>query len=939
MKRMMLRLVFLSFFCIIFCQMQAGVIKKDTVVTKTSDIDEVIVIGYGSQKKKDLTGSTSSIKGSDLATNSKTSIGSALQGKLPGVSVLSTSGKPGAKADINIRGINTFGSGDNSPLVVIDDIPVDNGFETLNPSDIEQVTVLKDAATASIYGSRAANGVIVITTKNGRSGKGKFNISGQYGWQKASHIMDVLTAQEFVAAILEMRDNKKAIDGGNPTTKYDGLDPASFGVGTKWSDYIYKVAPTYNIAANVGGSSGSTTYYVSAEYLNQKGIGINTSFNKASFRSNLNSKVSKKLTLSNNTHIAYQNIKGDNSNRLSDVIFNAPVIPAYSNDGTYGEAPPQTSSKNAIHEVAWRTPSEQTYRLLDNISVQYQFLDHFKFKFNGGLDMSFGELQLFSPIYNDGGQTNAQNSLEQTRNKKMMWVTDYLLYYDRRLGEHTINAMIGFSRQLYQNDNIFGKRYDYVSESENMQVFNGSTNTTNISLSGGKNQLALSSYLGRLNYDYKGKYLASFNLRIDGSSRFKDSGQWGVFPSTALAWRISAEEFFKSNIINDLKIRSSWGHLGNQSIGSWYPTLASMSKLGAIFGTGTEQQLLYGYSLTSLGNKNLRWETTNILNFGLDATLFDNKFSITTDYFIKNTDGILRTMILPSSVGLAAPNVNYASVLNRGLEINMSYKNKINDFNYNISANTSFIHNEITKLSEGADAEILTAPYGGLRINKIGNPIDALYGYKTNGLITTAEEAALYKKMGQGNAKIGRYKYVDTNNDGLINTDDRVILGSHIPKATMGLSIDASYKGFYFNTNFIGVFSRKQHSPMSFQNRFPNRNISRHWYDNRWKLGENPEGKYPLMIQAENYEEMTDLMVANTSFAKWKMATLGYNFSLKNGDIKTKVYVTGENLLTITSKSFDGFDPENGNSYGHYTNWGGDYPTSRIIMTGIEFTS
>lgn len=902
-------------------------------------LEEVVVIGYGTMKKKDLMGATSVLSGENLAINSNISVGGSLQGKMSGISILSKGGFPGAETAIKIRGINTFGGGDSSPLVVIDGVPVSAGFETLNPSDIESVNVLKDASSAAIYGSRAANGVILITTKKGVTGKTRASVNASYGIQSPSHIMELLTASEFVSAIHEMRDNKKAIDGGNPTTKYDGLNPAEFGKGTKWSDYIYDSAPTFNIGMNVNGGNDKTRYYLSGEYLDQDGISINTGFKKASLRSNVEGKVNSNLTVGNNIHLAYRTIEGSAGNRYSDVIFNAPVIPAYDEDGTFGEPNSAwTSSKNAIAEVGWQTSSNDNYRVMDNLFLEYKITDWIKFRFNGGVDMVYNEYKSFTPIYNDGGQTNNTNSYTEERKKDFMWMTDYLLYFDKQFGKHTVSAMGGFSQQLFSNDNLKGMVKDFVSEVENMQVINGGTNSIDKTLSGGKNELALASYFGRFNYDYQGKYLFSFNLRADGSSRFKGDNRWGVFPSFSGAWRISEEKFFQVKSLSSLKFRASWGQLGNQSIGSWYPTIAAVGKQDVIFGNGGNNQILYaGYSQTALSNPNLKWETTTVTNLGIDAGFFNGKLFMTADFFVKNTDGILRTMILPLSVGMTAPNVNYAKVQNRGLDLELGYNGSINEFSYSVSGNVSLLQNEIKKLSEGVTEEVVSiGGYGGVTINRVGEPIGALYGYKTGELITTKEQAASYKAMGQGNAKTGRLSYQDVNKDGKINGSDRVILGSYIPKVSAGLTLSANWKGFDFSTVLSSVFGRKQHSPMSFQNRMPNRSIDRRWYDNRWVLGTDPQGKYPALIQSESYEEMTDLMVSNTSFMKMKSLTLGYSFDFKN--VKTRVFLSGENLLTVTSKDFDGFDPENGDGVGHYTNWGDDYPTARIGLIGLNLT-
>ena len=905
----------------------------------TKKLEEVVVVGYGTMKKKDLMGATSAVSGNNLATNSNISVGSSLQGKMSGISILSKGGFPGSETSISIRGIGTFGNGDNSPLVVIDGVPVSSGFETLSPADIESVNVLKDASSAAIYGSRAANGVILVTTKKGSTGKGKVSVNASFGLQTPSNIMDVLTAQEFVSAIHEMRDNKKAIDGGNPTTKYDGLDPASFGKGTRWSDHIYDKALTYNVNANVMGGSEKVRYYISGEYLDQDGISLNSSFQKGTIRANVEGNVNKFLTVGNNVHLAYRNTEGAASTRFSDVIFNAPVIPAYDEDGSYGEPNAAwTSSKNAIAEVAWSTPTNDNYRVMDNLFVEMKFTDWLKFRFNGGIDMMYNEYRLFNPVFNDGGQTNARSSYTEERKKDFMWVTDYLLYFDKNFGKHTVNAMAGFSQQLFTYDNLYGNVKDFISEVDNMQVIDGGTNSTERNLKGTKRELALASYFGRINYDYEGRYLFSMNLRADGSSRFKANNRWGVFPSFSGAWRISEEKFFRVKPVSSLKLRASWGQLGNQSIGSWYPTIAPVSKQNVIFGTAADNQLLYaGYTQSALANKKLKWETTTVTNIGVDLGLFNSKLYINADYFIKNTDGILRPMVLPPSVGMSAPNVNYAEVQNRGFDLEIGYNGKVSDFTYSVSGNVSFLHNEIKKLSEGISEEIISiGGYGGVTINRVGEPISALYGYKTGQVITSKEEADKYKKMGQGNAKVGRLSYQDVDGNGVINGNDRVILGSHIPKVTAGLTLSGSWRNIDANMVFSGVFGRKQHSPMSYQNRMPNRNMSRKWYDNRWKLGDDPKGKYPAIIQSESYEEMTDLMVANTSFLKMKSLTVGYSYTLK--EVKARLFLSGENLFTIAHKDFDGFDPENGNGVGHYTNWGDDYPTARIFLVGLNLT-
>ena len=365
--------------------------------------------------------------------------------------------------------------------------------------------------------------------------------------------------------------------------------------------------------------------------------------------------------------------------------------------------------------------------------------------------------------------------------------------------------------------------------------------------------------------------------------------------------------------------------------------MASVQPKKVVLGESeAEQSANSGYSQTAISNRTLHWETITVTNLGIDLGLLSNSLLFTLDVYRKTTDGILRKMVLPPSVGLSAPNVNYAQVLNSGADLEVSYRSSIRDFHYNIAANVSYLHNELLKLSSGVTHETISAPYGGTYINRVGEPLSAMYEYRTEVVITTKEEAQKMKAMGQGNAKIGRLRYADANGDGKISGDDREILGSYIPKWTCGLSLGAELKGFDAGMVFSAVLDRQQFSPMSFQNRFPNRNQTRKWFDNRWTLGSDPQGKYPAMIQGESYEEMTDLMVSNTSFMKMKSLTLGYTHRFDK--FIGRVFLSGENLFTLTHKDFDGFDPENGVSPGHFTNWGGDYPTARIYLMGINLT-
>ena len=573
-----------------------------------------------------------------------------------------------------------------------------------------------------------------------------------------------------------------------------------------------------------------------------------------------------------------------------------------------------------------------------NVSLTWEIIKGLTFRTAATYNTTNNRIDKF---YKEGSKEafrNGQKPYGDTQmGRDLRWTNSNQLTWKQKINKkNSYDIMLGHEISYRSNEYLLGQAMDFpVDYLGNNNLGLGATPSKVVTDFGDKKLL---SFFARGNYNYDNRYLLTATVRADGSTVFSKKNKWGFFPSFSGAWRISEEKFFNVKPVSNLKLRASWGQLGNQSIGSWYPTIASVSKENVVFGTAADNQILYaGYTQSKLGNKSLEWETTTVTNIGVDLGFFNNSLSFSADYFVKNTSGILRSMVLPLSVGLGAPNMNYAEVQNRGLDLEISYKGNIRDLHYSVGANVSFLHNEIKKLSSGINEEVIDIGcYGGVTINRIGEPISALYGYKTDGVITTSEEAKKYKDMGQGNAKVGRLKYKDLDGNGVIDGKDRTILGSFIPKATAGMTLSADWKGFDLNMVFSGVFGRKQHSPMSFQNRMPNRNMSRHWYDNRWTLGSDPAGKYPALIQGENYEEMTDLMVANSSFVKMKSLTLGYTFNLK--PTRIRVFLSGENLFTIKDKTFDGFDPENGNSVGHYTNWGDDFPTPRILLIGTNLT-
>lgn len=902
----------------------------------TQNLEEVVVVGYGVQKKANLTGAVSVVSSKDLKDVSSSSVSQALQGKLSGVVITKSNGQPGASSDIRIRGMGTFG--DNAPLVVIDGIPADGGLESISSSDIESVNVLKDAASAAIYGSRAANGVILVTTKRGVSEKSSISVDGYFGLQRITRYLDMCNAAEFVELQNEAIANANRWIGGSNITPYFTNDPASYGKGTDWGKELFSVAPTYNVNVSAQGGSQNSSYYMSGGYVDQEGILENTSYNKANFRINNDNKYGERLSFGTSINLS-TSLQHGTSNAAGDAYNVSPTIPLYEADGItpgYDKHPGETGI-NPVYMANLSNPDHRTYKVLGNIYVEYKIFDFLRFRINAGLDFNYYEKKSFTPTYNIADKYgNTRSSYEETRGKNVTWLTDYLLYFDHTFSsKHSIDGMAGFSQQLTTDDDIYGKAYDYVSESKNMQILNGGTNPTDSRNSGAKSQLAMMSWFGRINYNFADRYLLSFNLRADGSSRFASGNRWGFFPSFSGAWRISQEEFFNVPAISNLKLRLNWGQLGNQSVSGRYPTIATLSNMSVLMGQGGyNHSIVPGYYVANLVNKDLKWETTTITNAGVDVGLLDNRLTASAEYYDKRTSGILRQQVIPGTVGLGAPNVNFAKVANRGVELEINWQDKINkDFTYYVGANISTVRNKILQLSDGKDEELRDGGHRDTYINKVGYAIDSFYGWEMEGVYASQED--IDNSPAYGSAIVGSIKFKDQNGDNKIDADDRVILGNSIPKMTFGFKLGAQYKNFDFSMFWQGDLGKKQFMPYEKWVNDGSINYGRWWYENRWN-GEGTPGKWPAVIWGGAYSmyQMNDFLLTNSSYARLKNLSVGYSFDVVS-KYKFRVYVSGENLVTITSKGFYGYDPERSGT-AQYNNWAYSYPAAMTFMIGAN---
>ncbi|MEN8248187.1 MAG: TonB-dependent receptor, partial [Bacteroidota bacterium] len=928
-----------------FAQEVQVVNQTEINVTMTRDVlglEELVVIGYGTQKKTNNTGAISMVTEESLKNISHSSVSQLIQGKVSGVNIIKTNGRPGAGSHINIRGINTFG--DNSPLIVIDGQIVESGLDNLDPNEIESVNVLKDAGSAAIYGSRAANGVILVTTKSGKAGTGQLEVNLYTGMQKLITHMTLMTAEEYVMMIDEARSNRNIVYNGTLEPYYPEGPDAWKGKGTDWVDEMFRTAPVTSANMAVTGGSEKVKYRVGGTYFTQEGILLNTGFNKASARVNLDAKVTDRLTFG--TRISYINSHQYGGIGVMGTILQIPpTVPVYEPDGSpgYGKGEGDGLWYSPKFSQELDDPTTDNNNLIGNMFLEYRILDFLKFRINGGLDHNYSRFQSFTETWNVADRwANTKSSFTDNRSFINNWVNDYLLYFDKEFADaHTVNALAGYSRQFQAYETHNGVAYDFISEDEYNQILNGGTNPEEANATGGRSELALMSYFGRINYSYRDKYLLSLNFRADGSSRFAEENRWGYFPSASAAWVVSNESFFNVSFLNYLKLRGNWGQLGNQSIGGYYPAIPVLAQSYTALGPGGQGDVtrfpqVYQQSFV---NRDLRWETTVISNLGIDAGLFNNRLRTTVEYFIKNTKDILRTKVIPNTVGLSPPVVNFAEMRNNGVELELAWKDRVgSDFNYNFGFNLTKLHNEIVKLSEGEDRSLFSSTgFYGTYLNEVGQPMQSFYGYEFDGIYQNQAEL---DALPSSRAYVGSLKFKDLNGDGEITVDDRKVLGDAVADLLLGFNFSAQYKNFDFSMYWQGDFGRKQYSPRYFQDNWVEHNYVNIWLD-RW-TGEGSTNEMPMVVwmgTADNV--MSSFQLVDVSYLRMKTVSLGYTFDFKKlGSLRA--YVAGDNLITLVSKDYVGWDPEmkgpRNNGLAQFGLWGDVYPSAKVFTIGLNLT-
>jgi TonB-linked SusC/RagA family outer membrane protein len=936
----------------------------------SSGLNEIVVVGYGNEKRQNLSTAISSIQSTTIEKLSVTRVEQALQGNAPGVLVLNQNGQPGDKPMIRIRGTGTNNNPD--PLFIVDGFPVST-IEHINPGDIDRIDVLKDAASSAIYGARGANGVILITSKKGTPGKTSLTYDGYYGTQNRWKKVDLLNATQYAEMI------NMGLQNANPTNPAKYANPSALGLGTDWQEAIFrKNAPIFDHQISASGGSDKATYMVKFSYFGQQGIvgSSDSKFDRYTIRLNLDQKVTNYLKIGTNINYISTDRKAifDNGDQGGHALGNAvnldPITPLYETDpaklasyninavrdanGIFGISPEATFA-NPLAQMAIINNKRKLDKLLGNVYAELSILKDLKFRSSYGLDIDNENRNDYSPLYYLLPTSNQPYARVRTDFFKTdIWQIENVLTYNLDKQKHSLQLTAGQSAYKYFFQNLSGKRDDKSPIDLDLAYLDVATDITTSETGGGADRRTLASYFGRLSYSYADKYLLSGVIRRDGSSRFGRNNPYATFPSISAGWIVSKEDFFGANAISFLKLRASWGQNGNESLGSSFPWASTIntSNNGYTFVTNTGVEYLQsGASLGAIANPDLKWETSEQTNIGLDINFLKNKLAVSADYYVKATKDLLIRPGILASVGYGAPFINGGNVENRGIELGINYNEKLSrDWSLGVSFNISHNKNEVTRINNAAQA-IAGSAYislGSITRMSVGEPIGYFWGQRTAGIFQTQAEIDAYTYTNpttnvttkiQPNAKPGDVKFVNTNNDGVINDNDRVNIGNPNPKFISGLTINLSYKDFDLSIFGIGMFG---HQLFNGNYRFDKAvsNMPATMLD--YWTPTNTDARYPRFITTDpnkNYSTVSDLLLESGNFVRIKNIQLGYTIPQKlTSKIRVngfRVFMASDNAFTFTK--YSGFDPEIGAtsplSIGIDR---GVYPQARSIRFGVN---
>lgn len=920
-----------------------------TMIEEMTSLDEVVVVGYGTVKKSDLTGAVANVGEREIKATPIVDLGRALQGRAAGVLVTQNSASPGAPATIRIRGTGSVNAG-NDPLYVIDGFPTDN-INSINPSDIASIEILKDASSTAIYGSRGSNGVVLVTTKRGKSGKSTIDFESYYGVQSVRRKIPLLNAQQYAEFINEARIN------GGAEAYFDGSSderplPSQLGKGTDWQDEVFRTAPIQNYQLTLSGGENKTRYALSGNYYDQDGIILNSDFKRSTLRANLDHDISSRVsvglsmqgafTLSN---AARTETDGGASSGVTNAAINyAPTFPVYNSDGTYYRNQGTLNGNLVDNPVGLANEITNEYltnRVLANVFLDIEILKGLKLRTSWGADLNnwksnfYATRQIGLGLGTNGTAAVSAGMMRNGLNENT------LTYHKTFQEKHDVTALIGYTTQAYHTESV---QANAINFNDDFARFNNlAAGATLQSPGSSASDWALTSYLARINYSFADRFLATFTARRDGSSRFGSRKKYGFFPSGALAWKVINESFMKDqNVFSDLKLRVSYGLTGNQEIGD-YSYLSFISNVRYPFG-GANPVLQVGGVPAGISNLALGWEKNEQLDAGIDFAFFSHRLNLTADYYIKTTSDLLFSVNVPQTTGYSSSLRNIGQVENRGLEIAISSENIAGSaFQWSTDFNIAFNRNKVLALdgrpefTDGAGSGHLVV--FNTVLMKVGEPLGNFYGRQVAGIFQSEEEVAASPQA--ATAKPGDLRYADLNNDGAINDLDRTVIGNGNPDFFAGLNNTFTYKGIELNIFFQGSFGNEilNFGRFDLYNLNGNNNQSADVLQ-RW-TPEHPSNTIPRANIFGGNRILSSFHIEDASYVRLKNISLGYQLPEHIfGPLpiqSVKVYVAAQNWLTFTK--YKGYDPEVSRFGSSSINQGmdyGGYPASKTLLVGLN---
>lgn len=920
-------------------------------------LDEVVAIGYGTAKKTDLTGSVTSVNSGKLTQRAITSLDQKLQGQVAGVQVTQPNGSPGQTPVVRVRGINSIQYG-NDPLWVVDGFPLSTGISFLNPNDIESMTILKDASATAIYGARGANGVILVTTKKGKSGDTKVSYETYYGTQNIAKKIELMNAKEWATAQRTFWQRFRSGALLSRAFSQDQID--QMGEGTDWQDEIFRTALMQSHNLTITGGNDKTTFSVSGNFLKQEGIVINSKYTRGTFGVNIEHKANDKFSFGTNINTSYeynQSISTAAGVNSGGVIYNAlnfaPTSPIKNDDGSYFSQRDYYNKTGIMANISIQNPVQMAYdqasnynrtHVLSNFYGSYTILNGLVAKVSLGADILYGRSNSYIPS-TFISQTTAKGTASISTSQYFNWVNENTLTYTKTFNKlHSLTALVGFTAQQATTETFGASNTNFFSDiTQYYNISNGSTPTIP---SSDYSRWSMASFLGRINYDYAGKYLVTVSARYDGSSRFGANNRFGFFPSGALAWKISQEDFLKDvNWLSNLKLRASYGKTGNQEIPLYQNVQSYYKTTSYVFGNASSTAVAPG----ALVNPDLKWETTSQYNAGVDIGVFKDKLSFTADYYYKKTDDLLFSVSVPRQGGYTSVLQNIGSVENKGFELGINVTLGKKDFRWNATGNISFNRNKVLAL---ADANYFFGPSfssslvqkngGSATVIMVGQPIGVFWGNIFDGLWQTDAAYKAGQMSTNTNVGVGFENYRDVDNNGIFEEGkDETIIGNPHPKFEFGINNSFTYKNFDLSFFINGVYGNDVFNANAIElTSQVNVNNALKLVVNAWD-GEGtsntiakidrPTGRSGTFANRVSTQYLED-----GSYVRLQNVTLGYTVPIKFVS-KLRTYISADNLVTLTG--YSGYNPEVSAMGNTSTAMGidaGTYPVARIFRFGIQ---